>query len=288
MENKRILILGSKGMLGQELVNVFSCDKQYTVIGWDMENINVTDFVVAEESIRAVAPEIIINAVAYNAVDKCEESEEEYTKAMILNAEAPKFLARLTKEMNAIFVHYSTDYVFDGERSDGYDENEKPKPLSRYGESKWRGEGNVLLADGKSYIVRLSKLFGKRGASGIAKKSFFDTMLGVAKTEEIVQVVDDEKSCFTYAPDLAQATKNLIESESSFGVYHLTNSGAVTWYEALQELYTQAKIGVTIQPVGSDVFPRKALRPKCSMLLNTKRPALRSYQEALREYLKNI
>jgi dTDP-4-dehydrorhamnose reductase len=275
-------------MLGQELVSVFSRDKQYTVVGWDMENIDVTDFVIAEESIRAIAPNIIINAAAYNAVDICEENDEEYAKAMMLNAEAPQFLARLAKEMNAIFVHYSTDYVFDGEKIDGYDENAIPKPLSRYGESKWRGEGNILFIDGKSYIIRLSKLFGKRGVSGAAKKSFFDMMLEAAQTKEIVQAVHDEKSCFTYAPDLAQATKDLIESEASFGVYHLTNSGAVTWYEAVQELYTQAKIGVTIQPVESDAFPRKAKRPKCSMLLNTKRPALRSYQDALKEYLTHM
>lgn len=288
MENKKVLILGSKGMLGQELASIFSRDEQYVVTGWDLEDIDITDFIVAEEKIRVMTPDIIINAVAYNAVDKCEESDEEYAKAMILNAEVPKFLARLAKEMNTIFVHYSTDYVFDGEESSGYDENAQPKPLSRYGESKLVGEKNILSVDGKNYIIRLSKLFGKPASSEMAKKSFFDMMLGVAKTKKVVQVVDDEKSCFTYAPDLAQATKDLIEDEASFGIYHLTNSGAVTWYEALQELYTQVKIGVTIQPVGSDAFPRKALRPKYSILLNKKRGALRPYQEALKEYLTHM
>lgn len=288
MENRKVLILGAKGMLGQELVGIFSCDEKYVVTGWDFEDIDVTDFISAEEKIRTFAPDIIINAVAYNAVDKCEESDEEYEKAMLLNAEVPGFLARLTKEMNAILVHYSSDYVFDGGKSDGYSEDAEPKPLSRYGESKRAGEKNILGEDGENYVIRLSKLFGKPATSAIAKKSFFDVMLEVAKTKESVRAVDDEKSCFTYAPDLAQATKTLIEDAAPYGVYHLANSGSATWYEALQELYTQAKIGVTIQPVGSDAFPRKAKRPECSVLLNTKRPELRSYQEALKEYLAHM
>lgn len=286
MENKKILILGAKGMLGQELVSIFSRDERYAVTGWDFEDIDVTDFVKAEERIRASAPESIINTVAYNAVDRCEESDEEYEKAMMLNAGVPGFLARLAKEMDATLVHYSSDYVFAGEKNDGYDEKAEPKPISRYGESKRAGEKNILSIDGKNYIIRLSKLFGKPGESNTAKRSFFDVMLEAAKTKDTVQAVDDEESCFTYAPDLAQATKDLIESGASFGIYHLPNSGGATWYEALQELYTQAKIGVTIQPVGSDAFPRKARRPKCSILLNTKRPALRPYQEALKEYLQ--
>lgn len=285
MASKKVLILGAKGILGQELVQAFSRDEEYTVTAWDVEDVDVTDFVVAEKKIRILSPDSIINAIAYNAVDKCEESDEEYRKAMVLNAEVPGFLAHLAKEMDRILVHYSTDYVFDGTNESGYAEDAEPRPLSRYGESKRVGEKNILVEVGKSYIIRLSKLFGKPAMSVVAKKSFFDMMLTIAKTKESVQAVDDEKSCFTYAPDLAEATKALIEDEAPYGVYHLPNGGSATWYEAVQELYTQAKIGATIQPVGSDVFPRSAKRPHCSILLNTKRPTLRRYQEALKEYL---
>jgi dTDP-4-dehydrorhamnose reductase len=285
---KKVLILGSQGMLGQELVKVFSSDERYTVTGWDYADIDVTDFAAAEEKIRTSAPEIILNAVAYNAVDACEESDEEYRKVLLLNAEVPKFLARVAKEMSAVFVHYSTDYVFDGESAEGYEEEDEPRPLSRYGESKREGEKNVLAVEGKNYLIRLSKLFGRAAASETAKKSFFEKMLQAAKGKTEVTVVDDELSCFTYAPDLAQSTKDLIEAAAPYGIYHLANSGGATWYEAARELYTQAHIGVTIQPVGSDVFLRKALRPKCSILRNTKRPLLRPYQEALREYLSKM
>lgn len=282
---QKILILGSAGMLGQELVSVFSLDEKYKVTGWDREEIDLIDFEGAEKKIRTYAPDIIINAVAYNAVDTCEESEEEYKKALLLNADVPKFLVQLARGIGAVFVHYSTDYVFDGENTDGYREDSEPRPISRYGMSKWEGEKNVLSVDGKNYIIRLSKLFGKPATSAVAKKSFFDIMLEKGKREKSIKVVDDEKSCFTYAPDLARATRELIEAGEPFGTYHLVNTGAVTWYEATQELYTQAHIGATIEPVESEAFPRKAKRPQCSVLLNTKRPPLRSYQEALREYL---
>lgn len=288
MGKKKVVVLGSSGMLGQELTRVFSLDEQYEVVGWDQDEINVTDFAKAEEKIRAYAPQIILNAIAYNAVDACEENDEEYQKAILLNAKVPEFLARLAKEIGAVFVHYSTDYVFDGALEAGYVEDAKPHPLSKYGMSKWEGEKNVLAIAGKSYLIRLSKLFGKPALSAAGKKSFFEKMLQAAKNQEEVTVVDDELSCFTYAPDLALATKELIESGESFGIYHLANSGAITWYGAAQELYAQAHIGVTIQPVGSDAFARKALRPKCSILLNTKCPPLRPYQEALKEYLTHM
>lgn len=283
-----VLILGAKGMLGQELVDVFSCDRKYTVMGWDFEDIDVTDFISAEKKIRAFAPDIIINAVAYNAVDRCEESDEEYKKALLLNAEVPKFLAHIGKEMNRVFVHYSTDYVFDGTEKSGYKEDAEPNPISRYGISKMKGEENVLAEGGKNYVIRLSKLFGKPAGSSIAKKSFFDVMLTLGLTKKEIQAVDDEKSCFTYAPDLAKETKALIEENVPFGIYHLPNSGDVTWYEAVNELYTQAQMSVIIHPVGSDVFPRPAKRPRYSRLVNTKRMPLRSYKEALKEYLKNM
>lgn len=338
MGKKKVLILGAKGMLGQELARVFGGDAGYEAAGWDREDIDpapivhtagkdihqdsvenstghnrcwvdVTDFAAAERRIRAYAPEIIINAVAYNAVDRCEESDEEYAKALLLNAEVPKFLARLAKDTDAIFAHYSSDYVFDGALEEnktrtgccgggccgagastvGYDEESVPNPISRYGETKLLGEKAVCAAGGKFYLIRLSKLFGKPATSKAAKKSFFEMMLekgrNVENNEEI-KVVDDEKSCFTYAPDLAQATKALIEDDAPYGIYHLANDGAATWYEAVKELFEIAKLDVPVRPVAAEMFPRPAKRPKNSTLLNTKRPRLRPYTEALKEFLK--
>lgn len=286
MEKKRVLILGAKGMLGQELVSVFFLDAEYEVVGWDYEDIDVTDFKEAKKKVMTFAPNIIVNAVAYNAVDQCEESEEEYAKALLLNAEVPKFLASLAKELRATLVHYSTDYVFDGTNEAGYAEDAEPNPISRYGMSKREGEKNVLATEGKNYVIRLSKLFGKPAISAIGKKSFFEKMLEVAQGKTEVQAVDDEKSCFTYAPDLALATKVLVEEGLPYGIYHLANSGAATWYEAAQELFKLAGMDIVVKPVSADTFPRPAKRPHASALVSTKLPPLRPYTEALEEFLE--
>ncbi len=286
MEKKKVLILGARGMLGQELVRVYSEDDEYEVTGWDFEDIDVTDFVAAEKKIRECAPALIVNAVAYNAVDQCEESEDEYAKAKMLNTEVPGFLAQLAKEMDATLVHYSTDYVFDGASESGYTEDAEPRPLSRYGMSKWEGEKRVIAVDGKYYVIRLSKLFGKSATSALGKKSFFEKMLEVAEDKKEVTVVDDEKSCFTYAPDLALATKVLEQEGREYGIYHLPNEGVATWYGAAQELFRLAEREAIVKPVSADTFPRKAKRPHSSALINTKCIALRPYTEALGEFLE--
>ncbi len=282
----KVLILGSKGMLGQELLRVYREDPGYETVGWDAEDIDLVDFGMAEEKIRAYAPEIIVNAVAYNAVDLCEESTEEFKKAMTLNAEMPGFLARLAREMDATLVQYSSDYVFDGMNEDGYAEDALPNPISNYGRSKWAGEKQVASQGGKYYIIRLSKLFGKPATSAVGKKSFFEKMLELSETKKELQAVDDELSCFTYAPDLAVATKVLVQHAIPYGIYHLVNENPATWYEAAQELFKLAKKDVTVKPVSSDAFPRPAKRPHCSTLRNTKFIPFRPYTEALEEFLK--
>lgn len=309
MEKKKILILGSLGMLGQALTRVFSTDQKYEVTAWDKEDINIAHFVLLEKKLEILHPDIVLNAAAYNAVDLCEEDDDEYAKALILNRDVPGLLGEMSMKLGFLFVHYSTDYVFDGALEEnkmktgccgggccgastgegapqvGYDEESLPHPISRYGESKYAGERAVREKAGHHYLIRFSKLFGESGKSSEAKKSFFTVMLGEAKEKRDVRAVDDEKSCFTYAPDLALATKELIESEEGFGTYHLVNEGAATWYEGAKELYRLAGSEVTVLAVESETFPRTARRPSCSVLLNTRRPKLRHYTAALREYL---
>ena len=143
-----------------------------------------------------------------------------------------------------------------------------------------------LVGIKKHYIVRLSKLFGKPAKSKDAKKSFFEVMLGAGKNNKSVKVVDEETSNFTYAPDLAKKTKEIIDSKKSFGIYHVSNTDSCTWYESILELYRQAKIKTKVIPVDGDEFPRSAKRPYYSVLLNTKLNPLRSYKLALKDFLK--
>ncbi|MEI6650494.1 MAG: dTDP-4-dehydrorhamnose reductase [Candidatus Moraniibacteriota bacterium] len=281
---KKILILGSKGMLGQELVRVFA-EGGHDVTGWDQGDIDVTDTVSSREKIVAIAPDVIINAVAYNAVDACETDEAEFAKAWRLNAEVPGELAAIAEALGAVFIHYSTDYVFDGEqRGDGYAEDAEPNPLCKYGESKRGGEKTVSAIGGKYYIIRLSKLFGKPAVSASAKQSFFAKMAEMANGNDFVSAVDDENGCFTYAPDLAEASYALAMDSAPSGIYHLVNEGAATWYGALVEYFKIAGIKATVTAVPGDAFPRPARRPKDSTLRNTKRPKLRNLRDALTDF----
>jgi dTDP-4-dehydrorhamnose reductase len=170
----------------------------------------------------------------------------------------------------------------------GYDEGAKPHPVSNYGKSKLAGEKAVQKNIKKYYLIRTSKLFGKSGKTEDAKKSFFDLMLELGRKNKEVRVIDEETSCFTYASDLAKKTKEIIDSKKPFGIYHVVNSDPCTWYEAVLELYKQAKIKTKVIPVLSSEFPRPAKRPFYSILINTKLNPLRSYKDALKEYLKSI
>lgn len=291
---KKVLIIGARGMLGQELVRVFSAlggpasgGSQYEVIGWDVEDIDITEQAEVKEKIGALKPDIIVNAAAYNAVDKAEEPEE-FVKAKALNGSAPGYLAQIAKKLGAVFVHYSSDYVFDGRKQEGYRENDLVSPISSYGRSKLLGEQEVKKAGGKYYIIRLQKLFGRPGQSENAKKSFFETMLFLAETKKELEVVDEELANFTYAPDLAKQTKYIVENNLVSGIYHITNEGApATWFGAAKALFELTDQDIKLIPVPAEKFPRPAKRPKYSILINTKLPPLRPWPEALKEFLKD-
>jgi dTDP-4-dehydrorhamnose reductase len=320
---KKVLIIGAQGMLGQELVKVFSAqggsalggqgDKDYKVIAWDREELDITDQKQVNEKITALKPRIIINAAAYNAVDEA-ESKAGFKLAKKINGLAPGYLAKVAKKIKAILVHYSSQFVFDGNlkrllsqepmgcthsctncalhnnQEIGYAEDTKPNPINNYGKSKLQGEKAVIKNIKSYYVIRLSRLFGKPAISEGGKKSFFDIMLKLGKNPPVggVKGVDEEIDCFTYAPDLAKKTKEILDSRKPFGIYHVTNSGSCTWYEAVVELYDLAGIKTKVIPVSASEFPRPAQRPAFSVLLNTKLNPLRSWKEALNEYLKNL
>ncbi len=281
----RILIIGSHGMLGQDLVRMFDADQSWEVFAYDRDQIDIASEESLRKKIEEVRPKAVINAAGYNAVDKCESDEIEFELAKKINGYGPGILAKICKEKDIPIVHFVSDYVFDGEKGE-YTESDKPSPISNYGRSKLLGEEEIKKNTDKYFLIRTSKLFGKPGASPMSKKSFFDTMIALAKDNSVLKIVDEEKSCFTYTPDLALETKKMIEEKVPFGIYHVVNEGACTWYEAACELFKLAKMDVEVIPVSSSEFPRPAKRPNSSVLLNTKLKPLRNYKKALKEYLE--
>lgn len=283
MHYRKVLILGTGGTLGGALKEEFG-KNGYEVLAWDRKDGDITspDFLV---KIKTIKPDVIINATGYNNVDKAEKEEKEL--AYKINAEAVGALANVAKEIGAVLINYSTGYVFDGEKESGYVEDDIPNPVSEYGKSKYEGEKLTQSAGGKHYIIRLSRLFGKRGTSLNSKPSFVDIMLS-KKSEQEIKVVNEEISSLVYAPDLAKFTRALLEDKKPYGIYHCANAGACTWFEWAKEFFSLIGRGPKLIPVSASEFPRPAPRPKFCILLNTKMPALRGWGEALEEYLVNF
>ncbi|MFH0951012.1 MAG: dTDP-4-dehydrorhamnose reductase [bacterium] len=280
------LIIGAKGNLGSQLVKV-AADNELTV--WDWPEIDLKDSVALRQQLFTLQPEVIINAATYNAVDKCETDAVELELAYQLNRKLVDNLAQAALELGAVFVHYSTDYVFAGDQPQGYREDDRPQPINRYGQTKLAGEEEILSRQGqlKYYLIRTSKLFGPQGTGEFCKPSFFDLMLEKGRQQPEVAVVDEEVSCFTYTKDLATVTKQLIMDRATYGIYHVVNVGPCTWYQATKHLFDISGISAKVKAITAKDYPRPAPRPKFSVLQNTKLPALRSWQEALKDYLRN-
>ncbi|MGA2910232.1 MAG: NAD(P)-dependent oxidoreductase [Candidatus Microgenomates bacterium] len=281
---RKVLILGSQGTLGQALVTEFK-NAKYNVLAWDKSDADVTSPKI-DRKIGSIHPDIIINATAYNAVDKIETDEEAKKLAYLLNADAPAKLAKIAKDIDAIFIHYSTSYVFPGDDKRGYKEADKPAPIDEYGKSKLAGEIGVEKTRGKYYIIRLSRLFGIRGVSEMSKRTFVEIMLSEIDKKEL-EVGDTEVSSLTYAPDLARLTRDIIEEKKPWGIYHGENEGLCTWYEWAREIFSILGKGPMVIPAKHSLTPKTTKHPQYSGLINTKLPKQRSWQEALREFLQN-
>jgi len=272
----KVLILGAKGMLGADLLEVF---KGNEIIGWDKEELDLTSFELTKKEIEKLKPEVIINAAAYTAVDDAEENRD---LAVLINGEIVGNLAKIAKGLDIPIVHYSTDYVFSGENKEGYREDETNlAPLNVYGESKALGEKLLQENTDKFYLIRISWLYGKNG------KNFVETMLKLGKEKDQLNVIDDQIGSPTYTKDVAKLTKEVVENKMPFGIYHAANSGKASWCGFAKKIFELAKIDIKVNPIPTEDYPLPAKRPKNSILLNTKLKPLRSWEEALEDYLNN-
>lgn len=289
----KILVTGSNGQLGSELINRLNDSEKKQgnlpvslinseVLGVDVDFLDITDEVKVRELLLNGRFDCIINCAAFTNVDKAEESIEQATA---VNTTAPGFLARVAAETGAKFVHISTDYVFSGEGDTPFKENDPGSPNTVYGKTKLTGEELVSSNNPDSLIVRSAWLYGYRG------KNFVKTIVNLAKERDTLTVVDDQFGNPTNAADLAQRILMLI-SIGANGIYHCTNSGICSWYEFAKEIVGLSKLNTKVVPCTTEEFPRPAKRPKFSALDNSKLEKavgikMRSWQEAIKEYLEN-
>ncbi len=277
----KVLITGSNGMLGSDLVKVL--ENEHELITTTSKILDITDKENTVNFIEKNNPDIVINCAAYTNVDGCEENVD---LAFKVNGEGVENLAVACNNIDCPLVHISTDYVFNGKNSRPWVEDDEVGPISVYGKSKLEGETAILEILDKYFIIRTAWLYGENGGN------FPKTMLDLASHHPELTVVTDEVGCPTYTSDLAEAIKKLIVTDY-YGIYHITNSGSCSWYDFAKYIFEIADVTVEVTPVKAVEFARPAPRPSYSVLENKKWiengfEPLRSYKEAIKDYINII
>jgi dTDP-4-dehydrorhamnose reductase len=255
----RWLITGSNGQLGTDLQLLLDADPDATVRAVDVADLDITNSVAVDAAVAEFAPDVLVNAAAFTAVDAAEEAEQ---TAYLVNATGPAVLAAALARHGGRLIHVSTDYVFAGDGSRPYEVEDEPNPRSAYGRTKLAGERAVreVLPD-SSYVVRTAWVYGATAAN------FVKTMTRLERERDTVSVVDDQRGSPTWSADLARALVELARSDAPAGTYHCTNSGDTTWFEFTRAIF--AEVGADpsrVLPTTTDAFPRPAPRPAYSVL----------------------
>jgi len=251
----RVIVTGAGGMLGKDLVKVL-VGLEHDVLPLSHSALDITSLEQVRETVNGNKPKVIINCAAYTAVDA---AESDWERALAVNGLGPRNLALACLENGAALLQVSTDYVFSGEMDSPYGVFDSTGPVNAYGKSKLWGELAVRRVLPTCYIVRTSWLFGAGGAN------FVRTMLKLGREKTSLKVVDDQKGAPTFTPDLARALADLIETDA-YGIYHVTNSGATTWFGFAREIFRQRGVSLQVNPCTTDEFPRPAPRPTNSLL----------------------
>jgi dTDP-4-dehydrorhamnose reductase len=286
---QKVLITGANGQLGRAIYQMLGNKINYQLYRTSSsENakegiwqLDITDEAAVNALAERIMPDIIINCAAFTAVDLCESEED---KAYQVNALGPKYLAMAAEKIGAKLIHISTDYVFDGQASKPYIEEDPTNPISVYGRTKLAGDTFVQELCKKYFILRTAWVYGEG-------KNFVRTMLGLADIGKPLRVVVDQYGTPTSTLEIARVIAFLMETES-YGIYHATCEGSTTWYDFAVEIFKQAGKAVSISAIPTSEYPTPAKRPKYSVLDNK---ALRErhgylmkeWKEALEEYMNN-
>ncbi len=278
----RTVIIGGTGQLGSDLVEILST--------WDLKiftrgDLDIRDEARVREALVQAKPHGVINTAAYNRVDECEDDPDE---AFAVNAYGARNLARVCAELDCPVMHLSTDYVFGGEKSTPYFEEDAPNPLSVYGVSKLAGEYFIRNTCPKHFVVRTSGLYGKAGSKGKGG-NFVEIMLRLAREGKPLRVVQDQILTPTYTRDLANTLAELVQTKA-YGLYHVTSGGQCSWYEFAAKIFLFLGLKPDLKPTTTKDFGSKAPRPAFSVLAQARLKLLGienlpAWEDALKRYL---
>ncbi len=277
----KYLVIGSKGTLGNEFRKMLGDQGVYL----DKNQLDITSQELVMQKIAELEPEIVINCAAYNAVDK---AEQEPDVANLINGEAVGYIAKAAENIGATLIHYSTNYVFKGDSEAGYTEDSPTDPQSEYGKSKLMGENAALENCSKAYVIRTAWLYGEQGDGESSKVNYITRILQLSEEKDFLEGVDDQYGQPTWTKDLAKFSISLVDGNLPFGIYHGTNSGEATWYTWAKEILEIRQINVELRKnvmANFQTSGHNASRPQYGILLNTKAPPMRPWQEALKDYL---
>lgn len=278
----KVLVTGVKGQLGHDVVNELE-KRGIEAIGVDIQEMDITNAASVDKVIRAAAPDAVIHCAAYTAVDAAEENEDACRK---VNADGPRNIAKVCRELDIKMIYISTDYVFDGQGEHIWEPEDERAPRSVYGQTKYEGELAVQEILDKYFIVRIAWAFGING------KNFVRTMLKLAETHDTITVVNDQYGSPTYTYDLARLLVDMVQTEK-YGVYHATNEGFCSWYDFACAIFKEAGVKVNVVPVTSAEYGAKANRPMNSRMSKDKLTEngferLPSWEDALKRYIVEL
>jgi dTDP-4-dehydrorhamnose reductase len=281
----RIAVIGANGQLGADLVAAFTSNGD-SIQALTHSEIELSDRDSVQRAVEGIGPEVIVNTAAMHHVEACESDPG---KAFAVNALGARNLAVAAKSSGASLIHVSTDYVFDGEKSQPYVEDDNPRPLNAYGISKLAGEHFVRSSTDRHFVVRSSGLYGTNLCRAKGGLNFVELMLKLAKDRGEVKVVDNEFVTPTSTSELALQIVRLSRSDA-YGLYHATAEGSCSWYEFAREIFQATQTPVRLIVAGPNEFPAKVPRPKYSVLENQALKArglnqFKPWQNGLHKYL---
>ena len=281
----KIAVIGANGQLGSDLVAAFT-ENGDAVRGLTHSDIEISDLHSVSHALEDFRPQVVVNTAAMHHVENCEREPD---KAFAVNGLGPRNLALAARELGAVLVHVSTDYVFDGSKGSPYTEEDNPRPLNAYGVTKLAGELFVRATTARHFVIRTSGLYGKSPCRAKGGLNFIELMLKLAKERGEVRVVDSEVVTPTSTAELAQQMVQLSHSDC-YGLYHATAEGSCSWYEFAREIFAITDTPVRLKVAAPDEFLIKVARPKYSVLENRALKsrglnAFRPWQDALHKYL---